>query len=160
MSRGTDTLDSIVRGEARPQPVHETLRLGGVDAWGENWVRKVWRPTPEVLFADGRMFGGYIAALADQMLAYSAYTVIPEGRAFTTVNLQVQMLGQARGQPLVIEARVAHANRSIISTECELRRLDDNGLVAKAVAQQLVIPLQRLGTLGAGGQAEATTSGA
>ncbi len=59
-----------------------------------------------MLNADGSLFGGYIAALADQILGFAAMTVVPEGSAFRTINLQVQFLRAVRAHPLLIEARV------------------------------------------------------
>lgn len=80
----TKRLDELVGG-AEPPPVVLTMRLGTRDAWGEGWVKKRWEPTPETLNADGSLFGGLIAALADQVLAFAAMTGVPAS-ASTTHN--------------------------------------------------------------------------
>ncbi len=59
-------------------PVVKTLRLGGLDDWAPGWVRKVWEPMPDLLQSDGTMFGGYLAALADQTLAFATMSVLAD----------------------------------------------------------------------------------
>ena len=80
MTWATDRLDALKAGTANPPPIVETLRLGLIDDWGEGWARKTWRPVPELATADGSLFGGYLAALADQILAFAAMTVVPGTR--------------------------------------------------------------------------------
>lgn len=134
-------LDEIVEGRGGAPAVVETLRLGLLDAWGEGWVRKRWEPVPQVLGADGCLFGGHIAALADQVLAFAAMTVAPDDCAFRTVNLQVQFFRVTPGQPLDLEGRVVACTRQLISVEADFRRLDGE-IVARAAAQQVVTPLR------------------
>jgi uncharacterized protein (TIGR00369 family) len=133
-------LDELKAGGARLPPVVETLRLGGLDDWGEGWVRKRWSPAPELMTADGTLFGGYLAALADQALAFAAMTVVPEDAAYRTLNLQLNFLRVTPLQPLAIEARVVARTRQLITARAEFRR-DDGELIAEASAQQLVMPL-------------------
>lgn len=139
MTWATERLDALVRGEAEPPPVVTTLRLGLLDAWGEGWVRKRWEPTPEIMNGDGSMFGGYLAALADQMLAFAAMTVIEAPSAFRTTDLQVRFFKLGRAHPLLIEGRVISRSRSLISIEVDFRR-EDGELLAKATGQQFITP--------------------
>jgi len=90
MTWATERLDQLKAGKAIPPPVVETLRLGLLDDWGEGWVRKRWESAPELMNGDGSMFGGYLAALADQMLAFAAMTVIEDPSAFRTTDLQIR----------------------------------------------------------------------
>ena len=115
-----------------------TLRLGLIDDWGEGWVRKSWAPAPELATADGSLFGGYLAALADQVLAFATMTVLPSDRLYRTVNLQMNFLKVARGGPLSIEARVVAKTRQLITVRAEFRR-EDGALIADATAQQIVM---------------------
>lgn len=89
MTWATDRLDALVRGEVTPPPVVASLQLGTLDAWGLGWARKSWAPTSAFTNADGTMFGGYLAALADQILAFAAMSVIPDDKIFRTTNLSV-----------------------------------------------------------------------
>lgn len=139
MTWATDRLDALVRREAEPPPVATTLRLGLVDAWGEGWARKRWEPHPDVMNADGSMFGGYLAALADQMLTFAAMTVIDGASAFRTTDLQIRFFKVGRAHPLIIEGRVIARSRSLITVEVDLAR-EDGDLIAKATGQQFVTP--------------------
>lgn len=133
-------LDEIVEGRGGTPLVVQTLRLGLLDAWGEGWARKRWEPSPDVLGADGCLFGGHVAALADQILAFAAMTVAPDDAAFRTVNLQVQFFRVTPGQPLDLEGRVVARTQRLISVEADFRRLDGE-LIARAAAQQVLTPL-------------------
>jgi uncharacterized protein (TIGR00369 family) len=139
MSWATDRLDDLLKGKAEPPPVVRTLQLGTLDDWSEGRVSKRWTPTEDVLNGDGSMFGGHIAALADQMLGFAAMTVVPEGSAFRTINLNVQFIRVGRAHPLLIEAMVVSATKSLIVVEVVFLR-EDGELIARAGAQQLVVP--------------------
>ncbi len=140
MTWATERLDALISGKAEPPPVVQTMRLGTLDAWDEGWVGKRWEPDPEMLNDDGTLFGGTIAALADQLLGFAAMTVIPEGNAFRTINLQVQFLRVGRAHPVLMEARVTSHTKSLIAVEADFYREEDKTLIAKASAQQMVLP--------------------
>jgi len=138
MTWATERLDAVKAGTAVPPPVVQTLKLGLIDDWGEGWVKKSWRPAPELATADGSLFGGYLAALADQVLAFAAMTVVPHDRLYRTVNLQMHFLKVGRDGPLAIEARVVAQTRQLITARAEFRR-EDGALIAEATAQQIVM---------------------
>lgn len=138
MTWATERLDALKAGEATPPPIVETLKLGLLDDWGEGWVKKSWSPAPELATADGSLFGGYLAALADQVLAFAAMTVVPHDRLYRTVNLQLNFLRVGRSGPLTIEAKVVARTRQLITARAEFRR-DDGALIADATAQQIVM---------------------
>ncbi|QYE33663.1 PaaI family thioesterase [Polymorphobacter sp. PAMC 29334] len=141
MTWATDRLDAIKAGVSVP-PVVATLQLGGLDEWGAKWVRKTWIPKPDLLNSDGSLFGGYVAALADQMLAFAAMTVVPGDSLFRTINLSVNFVRIGRAAPLMIEARVVAVTKRLITVRVEFRR-DDGDLIAEATAQQIVEPFGR-----------------
>jgi uncharacterized protein (TIGR00369 family) len=138
MTWATDRLDACKAGSATPPPIVRTLKLGLLDDWGQGWVRKSWRPDPDLTTADGSFFGGYLAALADQVLAFAAMTVVPDDRLYRTVNLQLNFLKVCRSEPLAIEARVVAQTRQLITARAQFRRLD-GVLIAEATAQQIVM---------------------
>lgn len=142
MTWATERLARLKSGATDLPPVVSTLKLGTLDDWGPGWVRKRWIAAPEILNVDGSMFGGYIAALADQILTFAAMSVLPENCAHRTANLSVQFLKLARGEPLVIEARVLAQSKQVITVEADFR-FEDGALIAKASAQQIVTPLTR-----------------
>jgi uncharacterized protein (TIGR00369 family) len=139
MTWATDRLDAVKSGNVTPPPIVETLKLGLIDDWGAGWVRKSWRPSPELTTADGSFFGGYLAALADQVLAFATMTVVPNDRIYRTVNLQVNFLKIGRSHPLAIEAMVVAQTRQLVTVRADFRR-DDGVLIADATAQQLLMP--------------------
>ena len=137
MTWATERLDAIMTEGFEPPPVVTTLRLGLMDAWGPGWVRKSWTPHLDILNGDGSLFGGYLAALADQVLAFAAMTVAPDEAHFRTVNLQVQFVRVGRAHPLAIEARVTAQSRQLITVAADFRR-PDGELIATANAQQVL----------------------
>lgn len=141
MTWATDRLDALVAGDVTPPPVVRTLRLGLVDEWGEGWIRKSWEPHPDLATEDGSLFGGYVAALADQALAFAAMTVVPGDAAFRTINLNLNFVRMGRNHGLRIEARVVSRSRRLITARVEFR--DPAGaLIAEATGQQLVLPYE------------------
>jgi uncharacterized protein (TIGR00369 family) len=141
MTWATDRLDAIKAGTVDLPPVVQTMKLGLIEDWGPGWVRKRWRSVPEILNVDGSMFGGYIAALADQVLAFAAMTVLPDDMMYRTAGLQVQFFRVTRGEPLTIEGRVISKSNTTIAVEAEFRA--DDELIAKASALQIMRPLRK-----------------
>jgi uncharacterized protein (TIGR00369 family) len=135
----TDRLDQLVSGDVILPPVVQTLKLGGLDAWGPGWARKTWQPSPELLNVDGSLFGGYLAALADQILAFAAMTVAPADAAFRTSNLKIDFIRVGKAEPLRLEGRVVAKTKSIIHVEADFFR-PDGELIARASAQQIITP--------------------
>jgi uncharacterized protein (TIGR00369 family) len=146
MTWATERLDALISGKVEAPPVVQTLRLGVLDAWEAGWVGKRWEPQDELLNGDGTLFGGYIAALADQMLGFAAMTVVPEASAFRTINLNVQFLRVGRAHPILAEARVVAQTKSLISVEADFYREDDKTLIARASAQQMLMPFVNIPT--------------
>lgn len=144
MTWATERLDALKAGSVTPPPITQTLKLGLIDDWGEGWVRKSWRPAPELATADGALFGGYLAALADQVLAFATMTVLPADRLYRTLNLQMNFLRVGRSDPLAIEARVVAQTKQIITVRAEFRR-PDGVLIADATAQQILMPFDEAG---------------
>ncbi len=135
----TQRLDALIAG-AEPPPVVRTMRLGTLDAWGHGWARKRFEPDADLLNSDGSLFGGLIAALADQMLAFAAMTVVPGDHLFRTTNLSVSYFKLGRRQPVDIEARVIAQSRQLIHVRAEFRNVEAI-LLAEASAQQVLTAL-------------------
>jgi uncharacterized protein (TIGR00369 family) len=133
----TEKLEALVRGDVTLPPVIRTLRLGTLDAWGPGWIKKTWSPDPDVLNVDGSLFGGYLAALADQALTFAAMTSVPDGMVFRTINQSMTFLRVGKAEPLKIEARVTSQTRQIVSTRAEFQR-PDGELIAETSAQQFL----------------------
>lgn len=139
MTWATERLDALKAGETTVPPVVTTLKMGTLEDWGPGWVRKTWQPSPEVLNGDGSLFGGYLAALADQILAFAAMTIVPEENHYRTINLQMQFVKVGAARPLTIEGKVTAVTRQLITVEADFRR-EDGELIARAAAQQILTP--------------------
>ena len=137
MSTWSDILDASVAGreDARHMAV---LRLPTLDGWerGRVWAR--WRVEDDfVIPLVGTLFGGYIAALADHLLACAVFTVLGENESFSTVELQTHFFHPVREGVLEIEARVV--TRGKRSAYCDARFADLEGkLIARAGATQMI----------------------
>jgi uncharacterized protein (TIGR00369 family) len=132
----TQRLDALIGGAAAPKIVQK-LELGTLDAWGEGWVTKRWTAKADLLNDDGSMFGGYLAALADQMLAFAAMTVLPGDHMFRTANLAVSFFKVGRGD-MDIEAKVVSQSRQMIACRVTFSSLE-GVLLAEATAQQFLV---------------------
>jgi uncharacterized protein (TIGR00369 family) len=133
----TDRLDALVRGDVVLPPVTKTLRLGTLDSWSPGLIKKTWSPDADLLNVDGSLFGGYIAALADQVLTFAAMTSVPDDMVFRTLNLSVTFHRVGKAEPLKIEATVTSQTRQVISTRAAFQR-PDGELIAEAAAQQFL----------------------
>ncbi len=138
----TKRLDALKAGTAELMPVVKTLGLGGLNDWRPGWVQKIWEPTPDLLQSDGTMFGGYIAALADQILAFAAFSVLPEDKICKTIGLNVQFFRVARNEQITIDAHVIAQSRQLISAEAEFHN-PGGDLLAKATAQMELMDIPK-----------------
>lgn len=136
----TQRLDALIAG-ALPPPVVSKLELGTLDAWGEGWVRKRWTAKPDLMNVDGSMFGGYLAALADQVLAFAAMTVLPADTVFRSANLSVSFFKIGRGD-MDIEAKVISQSRQVIAVRATFTS-PEGVLLAEASAQQFLTSMPK-----------------
>ena len=88
-------VDGLRDGEADSLPpqglVTTRLAIQVDDAltWEPGVVRRRWSLGPWAHNHDGTVFGGLIAALADQMTSLAAFTILAEDEASRTASLQV-----------------------------------------------------------------------
>ncbi len=131
-------LDQIVARNA-PRPPHaEVLRLPGIDGWEPGRVWCNWTVDPDLIQPQGALFGGYISALADEVLGMATLTVLPEGEAFATADTRTNYFRPIREGLIAIEAQVVHKGRTNIFVEATFT--DESGkLCAKASATQSVL---------------------
>jgi acyl-CoA thioesterase len=102
-------------------PMMETLqqRLISV-ADGEAVVEGT--PGPQFNNYQGRIHGGYLAALIDTAMGWSVATKMQPETGFGTIDLSVKYVRKfevATG-PVLATARVLHAGRTMVTTECKV----------------------------------------
>ena len=148
MSAWSDILDASLAGR-EDSPHMAALRLPTLDGWerGRVWAR--WEVESDfVIPLVGTLFGGYIAALADHLLACAVFTVLEENESFSTSELHTHFFHPVQEGILQIEARVV--TRGKRSAYCEARLTDSGGrLIARAGATQMIRSVLRSSTIGA-----------
>lgn len=141
MGTWQDTLDGFINGST-PEPLVNT-KLGldpALSAWRPGFVEKRWLVDRE-LFHGRALFGGYIAAIADQVLGLAAMTVLEDGCFFGTTNMSISYLSPVTGGELCIKGEVIRQSRKSIYVECTFFSGDE--VVAKASATQVVYENKR-----------------
>lgn len=78
----------------------------------------------------GVIHGGVLAALADTIAGFAAYTMLPLDRDVLTAELKISFLRAAWGKELVAKGYVIKPGRHIHFCECEI--YCDDKLVSKA----------------------------
>jgi len=130
-------LDQVIAAKTPQTPYARVLRLPRPHAWEPGRVTTRWDVDPELMTPWGSIFGGYLAALADECAGLVALSVLEPGETFATNDLRLSPMRAVRDGPVTIEATVLHRGRSTIHVEVAFR--DPGGaLLAKASAIQLV----------------------
>ncbi len=90
--------------------------------------------------ASGRVFGGWIAGLSDNVVSLCMATALKEGEGFTTQDLQVKIFRPVQGAVIDIEARLINRSRTTGYVEAEWR-LPNGKIAAKIMAWKAIRPL-------------------
>lgn len=142
MSRGQALLDQIIAGTAERPPHVRALRLPNISGWEPGRVWAEWRVDPQMFHRGGAVFGGYLAALADSVLALAMFTVLSDEERFSTADLRILFFRPVTGGTLRYEASVLHRGKRVAHVEALFR--DDAGrIVCKATATQIIRPMSQ-----------------
>jgi len=143
MSHWQSLLERIRDGDHDVPPGIETTRLNvRVDdalTWSPGVIRRRWSIGPWAFNKDGTVFGGLIAALADQMTSFAAFTILGDDEASRTASLQVDYFRPVVGSYVDVEARIVNRSRRLIHAETEITR-DDGKIAAHARAVLAIVP--------------------
>ena len=138
MSHWTELLDQIVARKSKPPSHVAILKLPLIDGWEPGRVWCTWEIDPGLIQPQGNLFGGYISAVADEMLGMATASVLADGEAFTTSDSHVYYFRPVSGGELRIDASVLHKGRSRVHVEVLFT--NSNGeMVAKASATQIIL---------------------
>jgi len=136
-------LDAIGAGKSEFPPAIRTTRLSeglvGSLTWEPGRVNRRWTLGSWAHNPDGTVFGGLIAALADQVTSFAAFTVLGDDEASRTASLQVDYFRPVVGSHVMAEARIVNRSRRLIHTETEITRADGK-VAAHARAVLAIIP--------------------
>ena len=113
---------------------------------GRGWARAEMVLAPQHLNQRGFCQGGVVVTLADAAAGWATYCLVPDGHAFTTLELHSNLMGSARaGDTLVALARPVHAGRTtavlavdVLQIEQEDRPAAERRLVAAFTCTQLI----------------------
>ncbi len=142
MANWNELLDRIV-ARKHVLPSHaEILRLPSIDGWEPGRVWCTWKVDPDFIQPHGSLFGGYISAVADEMIGMATISVLADGEAFATSECHVRYLRPIRDGNLEIEAKVLRRSRSVAHVEATFTA-SDGDLVAKASGTQVIRTAER-----------------
>lgn len=138
MTHWTDRLDKLVAGEAKLPPVTDYLKMGTLTRWEPGYVLKEW-PLEEVFFNPGGiLYGGYLTCLADQMLTFTAMTVLSDAESMRTSDLQISYFRPVAEGPLKVEGRIVNRSRALIHAGVTFT-LPNGKLAARATGIMAVV---------------------
>jgi len=130
-------LDAEVAAGEPPARHLAALRIPKLEGWERGRVWTTWSVDADLTTPMGPVFGGYLAALADHVMACALFTVLEDHEIFSTSDLHATFLHPVRNGRIGIEALVINRNERTAS--CEARFSDASGrLLARAVATQAV----------------------
>lgn len=122
---GLELFQSMLRGERPRAPISECLDFMLVEA---EFGRAVFqgRPSPKFYNPMGTVHGGWYCTLLDSAVGCAVHTTLPQGRAYTTLEIKVNMVrGLTDKVPLLrAEGKVLHAGRQSATAEGKLYDAD------------------------------------
>lgn len=119
---GLETMRAMLRGEIPYPPMAKTLRFQLVEV---DEGRAVFQGAPhaEHLNPMGGVHGGWYATVLDSALGCAVHTMMPPGRAYTTAELNVNLvraIALGKVQRVRAEGKVLHCGRQLATAEAKL----------------------------------------
>lgn len=137
---GREALQAIVDGRFPQAPISETLTFWLVEV-GDGFAAFEGEPGPHLINPMGTVHGGWALTLIDSVAACAAYTLLPPGQAYTTVETKgnfsrpiTKDTGRVRA-----EGRVVSAGRNIISSEAKVFAKKDGKVLAHGTSTLLIL---------------------
>ncbi|MEY2622502.1 MAG: hypothetical protein RIT26_2322 [Pseudomonadota bacterium] len=118
---GMELFDAVFAGELPPPPIGDTLDFvpihmaPGVAIWQGTPLKRHYNPM-------GTVHGGWFSTLLDSALGCAVHTTLPAGKAYTTVELKVNLVrALTDAVPMVrAEGKVIHVGRQMATAEARL----------------------------------------
>ncbi len=135
---GLEVLEAMLRGELPYPHIADTLEFALIEVAAG---RAVFQGTPQLKHYNpmGTVHGGWYATLLDSALGCAVQSTLPAGRAYTTVELGMNIVRAAshRSGPLRAIGSVLHCGRQLATAEARI--VDPDGrLYAHATTTCLV----------------------
>jgi uncharacterized protein (TIGR00369 family) len=138
---GLETVQAIRDGELPPPPIASLLQMDVLDL-AEGRVEFGCGVDESVYNPMGAVHGGLLCALLDTVVGCAVHTTLPQGMAYTSIELKVNYLRpvHAASGPLTAVGTVVKPGRRVAFAEGEVR--DARGrTVATATSSLLVFPI-------------------
>ncbi|MGE0046451.1 MAG: PaaI family thioesterase [Hyphomonadaceae bacterium] len=135
-----ELLTAIRDRKAALPPAHiKNLRFDqtiALDSFEQGVARATWTPSEDFSIPGpgGFIFGGYVAAVTDQVAHYCMMTVLDDGRMYSTADLRVSYFRPFTERRYAVEARVVTRTRTQVHVEVTF----SNGAGAMAAKATLV----------------------
>lgn len=136
---GLETLRGIIAAKSSGRGIGKTLNFRIVEA-EEGFVALEGEPTEAVLNPLGMVHGGWMLTLIDSATALAAWTTLPAGVGYTSVETKGNFVRGLRANSGLVrtEGRVIAKGRTLITAEAKLT--DPAGkLVAHGTATIMVV---------------------
>ena len=138
---GLDYMKALAAGRLPRPPIARTLNFTLVEVEAGRAVFEGW---PEEFHYNpiGGVHGGFAATLLDSALGCAVHTTLPQGTAYTTLQLNVNFVRAISTETgmLRCEARVIHQGRQMATAEAALTDADGK-LYAHGTTTCLIFPV-------------------
>jgi len=135
MSKATDRLDRMIEGTHERSASAEAMMLPVVSEYKHGYVKCIHPVNERFINASKVVFGGYIAALVDDVSGHTAKTVLPDDKTYSTSELSVSFFRPALAMngELLLEGFLINESRRSYHVEVTIKRKDGK-LIAKGRA--------------------------
>ncbi len=139
-------LSRFLSGDLPPAHIAMGIRP---DLWvkevSKGRVRFVWPNDGSRDISSGRVFGGWIAGLSDNVVSMCMASALEDGEGFTTQDLQVKIFRPVQGAEIEIIATLKNRSKSTGYVEAEWR-LPNGKLAATILAWKAIRPREAIHT--------------
>lgn len=140
MSHWQDRLAAYKAGTHPLPPFRQSLSINLADflkTTEPGHIVYEWPIDPAFHHQGSGVFGGYLAALADDVAALTIMSDLNDDQSFTTDDLHINFFAPVRKGTLRLESQITHRGRSSAFIEISFT-LDDGTLAAKAAVTMIV----------------------
>lgn len=137
---GMEAMQGMLAGRLPIPPMSRTLDFTLIEV-GEGVAVFEGTPSADLLNPLGTVHGGWALTLVDSACGCAAFTLLPEGVGYTTVETKVNFTRaiMADSGPVRCAGRVLSPGRQIITTEAKLTGVDGR-LLAHGTSTIMVLP--------------------
>lgn len=133
-----EILDMFTSGNI-PKPSHaETLHIPQIQGWEKGKVWTELEINPDLINPQGALFGGYITAVADEILGIVVLSTLEDDESIVTSSSSMHFFRPIKAEKIRIEASVINRGRKTAVSEIFFYT-EDKKLAAKGSATQTIL---------------------